>query len=247
MDNIRYYDDLADVYGCFFRDFERSMIDEGEQLAAFLRRHGVDSVLDACCGTGRQLIPLLVHGFQAVGADASAPMIRETANRARARGFCPTLVQTAFHELPARVNRQFDAVIALGNGLCNLACAGDIFSALQAFRACCRAHGTCLIGIKDFEALADGGPSIHTERVVDSGSARTVLVEIWDVRRPLLISTTYVIQTENGVAEGWKSRVARTHEYMLEQDELTSMALRAGFSAVERLPEGSEALFALKG
>jgi SAM-dependent methyltransferase len=75
------YDALADHYDLLTSSYDHERW--WRALEALLRRHGLqgDCVLDAACGTGRSLEPLLRRGYDAVGCDVSAGMVA----RARAR------------------------------------------------------------------------------------------------------------------------------------------------------------------
>jgi SAM-dependent methyltransferase len=74
---------------------------EPEELAYFraaIRRFG-EPVLDAGCGSGRILVPLLADGFDIDGSDISADMIAQAGARATKAGYTPRLVVQPMHEL----------------------------------------------------------------------------------------------------------------------------------------------------
>jgi SAM-dependent methyltransferase len=74
---------------------------EPEELAYFraaIKRFG-EPVLDAGCGSGRILIPLLTDGLDVDGSDISADMIAQAEARAIKAGFTPRLVVQPMHEL----------------------------------------------------------------------------------------------------------------------------------------------------
>src|SRR5947209_17317519 len=116
---VAYYDRLAGDYAFFFADFEASMEREGKWLDEVLRRDGTVTVLDASCGSGRQAIPLAGLGYRIVGADPCSAMLAQARDRARAAGVDLPLHKMAFTDLPGPLTESFDAVIALGNGLCH--------------------------------------------------------------------------------------------------------------------------------
>jgi SAM-dependent methyltransferase len=247
-DNVAYYEALADRYNLFFRDFEASMEEEGRWLDGVLSRFGVRRVLDACCGTGRQAIPLVKRGYHVVGADPSPEMLRCGAENAQRHGVQFPMVPARFGDLPAHFGREFDAVIALGNGLCNLQGPGEILCALRSLSACCRPGGVCVLGIKDFDRIRSSRRRFHGHAIVDDAAKRVVLFEIWDFRDPFLLSTAFALEGPNEAAPqkgAWSVRSAQTCEYMLGQDELCDLAARAGFRSWERLDHPIEAAYAL--
>jgi SAM-dependent methyltransferase len=75
------YDALADHYDLLTTGYDHERW--WQALEALLRRHGLRGrrVLDAACGTGRSLEPMVRRGYEAVGCDLSAGMLE----RARAR------------------------------------------------------------------------------------------------------------------------------------------------------------------
>jgi SAM-dependent methyltransferase len=77
-----------------------------------LREQGVRLVLDAGCGVGRQLLPLMYQGFKVVGMDREARVLRvlQTALKAEARP--APLLQADLSHLPF-AGGSFDLVISL--------------------------------------------------------------------------------------------------------------------------------------
>jgi SAM-dependent methyltransferase len=69
-------------------------------------------VLDAGCGTGRLLVPLLREGFDVDGCDVSVDMIARCRERARGEGFDPTLWVAPLHALDAP--RRYAAIVVCG-------------------------------------------------------------------------------------------------------------------------------------
>ena len=238
--NVGYYEHLANFYSLFFEDLERNMEEEGQWLDGVLRVYGVRSVLDASCGTGRQAIPLRSRGYRVVAADPSESMLEEARRMTRRKGVSIPLVRSTFSELP-QLGQEFDAVIALGNGLAHLDGPEAISVALRALRACCRS--ICLIGIKDFETIKLANKRFHGHKIVDSNGVRSILFEIWDIDDCWLTSSTFILQ---GREADWSVTSDQTHEYMLTESELERLSNRAGFSIIHRLPHPREAVFALE-
>ncbi len=233
--NVEYYEALADDYELFFSDLEENMEEEGIWLSHLLEEHGCRTVLDASCGSGRQAIPLRARGFAVVAADPSEAMLRQAEANAMKHGVHVPFVKVDFANLHACLAHEYDAVVSLGNSLCNLDNATDIQLALQSMYACCRPGGICVIGVKDFVEVRRNRERFHGHRVVDGEDCRKILFELWDVQEPILHSTAYLIVESMELGER-TVRSAHTTEYMLEEDELRSLALSAGFASVSRSP-----------
>jgi SAM-dependent methyltransferase len=243
--NISFYNRFASSYHLFFRDLEESMQQEGNWLEAILRPAGVRTVLDAGCGTGRQSIPLAKRGFAVIAADPSGPMLEIARAEAARRRLHVDFLQCGFVDLPACAGHRFDAVISMGNSLCNLESPLHVKDALGALHACCVPGGTCILGMKDFDRVRQERRRIHTHRVVDTPAGTQVLIELWTYDDPVLVSTAFVL-TESRTRGDWKADVAATHEYMLGRQELWTLAHGAGFATCEPVPHRCEAAYLLR-
>ena len=82
----------------WWAEFTEADPDELAYFRAAIRRFG-EPVLDAGCGSGRILVPLLADGFDIDGSDISADMIAEAEARASKAGYTPRLVVQPMHEL----------------------------------------------------------------------------------------------------------------------------------------------------
>ena len=242
-DNIAYYDRLADAYPLFFDDFAVSMEAEGRWLTGILADHAARIVLDACCGTGRQAIPLARLGYHVTAVDPCAAMLRQLATLADAMHVHLRLRRARFLDLPLLFGPQFDAIVAMGNGLCHQTDRDEILASLQALRSCCRPGGIVIVGIKDFDGIRRDRIRFHPRAVADGSEERQILFEVWDFEDPLLVSTAFLLRRN---ADGWSMETAATAEYMLGDAELCHLALISGFSAAERISHPAEAAFVLR-
>jgi len=171
--------------------------------------------------------------------------MRQAEAAARKHGVNFPTLNAAFSDLTSYFHGDFDAVIALGNGLCNLQRMEDIEMALRSMHACCRRGGICVVGIKDFEAIKRNGERFHGHRIVDRDGIRTILFEVWDFEDPMLISTAYVVSHPQDDQPA-SVRRAQTREYMLCESDLRRLAVTVGFARVLRLDHPNEAAYALR-
>jgi ubiquinone/menaquinone biosynthesis C-methylase UbiE len=79
-------------------EFTEAEPDELAYFRAAIKRFG-EPVLDAGCGSGRILVPLLADGIDIDGSDISADMIAQAEARATKAGYTPRLVVHPMHEL----------------------------------------------------------------------------------------------------------------------------------------------------
>jgi SAM-dependent methyltransferase len=107
--------------------------------------------LDAGCGTGRLLRPLLRAGLDVDGCDLSADMLEACREKAAADGLAPTLFVQPLHELDPP--RRYGTVVVCGTFGLGSTRAQDV-EALRRLHACLEPGGTLLL---DVEApYADG-------------------------------------------------------------------------------------------
>jgi SAM-dependent methyltransferase len=100
-------------YGLVAR-FWAERITDGPEIAYFTRaaRENGGPVLDAGCGTGRLLLPLLRAELDTDGCDISADMLRYARDAAAREGCAPALVECALHQLS--MPRRYRTVVACG-------------------------------------------------------------------------------------------------------------------------------------
>lgn len=108
------YADFADRY-----DLPITYIDRHDaQMAGFFRtlfdQHGIRSVLDCACGTGRQLLLFQDMGLEVWGADLSPAMLEQARKNIASAGRRIPLRQVDYRDLHRVYKRKFDAVACLG-------------------------------------------------------------------------------------------------------------------------------------
>jgi SAM-dependent methyltransferase len=241
--SARYYARFAGQYDLFFEDLAASMEQEGRWLDRVLSGEGVTTVLDASCGAGRQAIPLAQRGYRVTAADPSGPMLEQARAQARCLGVDLTFHELAFTDLPTSLHERFDAVIALGNGLCHQERREDIVASLRAMHLCCRPGGLCLVGIKDFDAIRRDRVRFHGRTARDDGDERIILFEVWDFEDPILVCRASSLRSGGGQ---WVVTCGETRECMLGGDDVAAAAQEAGFTMVTRLDHPCEAVYALQ-
>lgn len=99
---------MAEWWSHFHDDFRAHELDY--YLDAVSRLGG--PVLDAGCGSGRVMVPLLDAGFEVDGCDQSADMITVCRDKARSAGHDPRLVVQALHELD--LGRRYRTIVVVG-------------------------------------------------------------------------------------------------------------------------------------
>ncbi len=111
------YNLLSPTYDRFYPHSDQKNIAFCRKLIRLLKSRGVRKVIDICCGTGRQTIPLKQQGFDVWGTDQSEGMLERCRwNQKQAGTFFP-IQQIPWEGLAANFENEFDAVIMIGDPL----------------------------------------------------------------------------------------------------------------------------------
>ncbi len=95
----------------------RNVHGEADLVEALLRESGGTRVLDGGCGTGRVAIELVRRGFEVIGVDADARMLRSAHEKAPDL----TWIEADLADLDGRIDAQFDLAVLAGNVMIFLA------------------------------------------------------------------------------------------------------------------------------
>jgi SAM-dependent methyltransferase len=170
-------------------------------------------------------------------------MLREARREAARAGVSIPFHEGPFVDLPHMVPNRFDAVIALGNGLCNQERREEIVASLRAMHGRCAPGGICLVGIKDFDAIRRERPRFHGHCTERRGDERRIFFEVWEFQDPILVCRACSL---HGRGDDWCAHCAETREYMLGAGDVQEAARQAGFTVACRLDHPSEAVYLLR-
>ena len=139
------YSGLAQSYDLFFKDSpgpDPAAVEFYRQLFA---QHGVRSVLDCACGTGRELILFRQLGLEVVGSDLSDSMLAQAHRNLAAAGVDVPLHKADYRELPRHFERRFDAVACLSTSIGHVPDEANALLAFQSMRAVLREGGILIL------------------------------------------------------------------------------------------------------
>ena len=139
------YRDFAERYDLFYGEL-------GELdpvVLAFFRKlfdqHGVRTVLDCACGTGRDLLLFHSLGCEVVGSDISKSMLAQAEKNLLACGLKLALHQVDYRELPQHFHRQFDAVVCLSSSILHMPDEAEVLRAFRSMRQVLRSGGILVL------------------------------------------------------------------------------------------------------
>lgn len=220
-----------------FYDADKGFAGE-EEVAWYAQRLPRDAgpVLEAMCGSGRLLVPLLRAGFHVHGVDDSAAMLAACEERVAAARLATSLFRqdVAALNLPFRYGAAF---VAAGS-LQLIVDAGAMRRALERIRAHLVPPGLLLLdlGVPDIAINPPGAPLVEVRSVrLDDGARITLRSEstVDAPSRQLEMRNRYERRASAGA-------VAREDETLsmtwLDEDEVARLLGAAGYADIAILP-----------
>jgi glycine/sarcosine N-methyltransferase len=128
------YERFAERYDLFFGAFDEHEPKKVDFFRELFSHHGVHSVLDCACGTGRDLHLFRQLGMDVFGSDASAAMLAQAERNLASRHVDVPLAQVDFRELPLNYARDFDAVVCLSSSFLEMSDEGELHNAFASMR-----------------------------------------------------------------------------------------------------------------
>lgn len=168
---VRESDHYAEEYNEGFVDKWDELIDwkgryesEGSFFVDLLRKHGVESVLDAATGTGFHSVRMLQAGFDTTSVDGASEMLVKAFENGKEYGdYVLKVVHSDWRWLSKDVQGKYDAIVCLGNSFTHLFDENDRRKALAEFYAVLKHDGILIIDQRNYDSILDDGfSSKHT-------------------------------------------------------------------------------------
>lgn len=223
------FDSLAELYD-LFQDWERRLPREIGWLVPLLRAHGVETVLDAACGTGAHLEALRAEGFRVAGSDIAPEMIA----RARARlGADPDLAVASFADAPEHLKAR-DAVIVPGNSLPNAGTEEESRRSVRSLARLVRPGGLLVLHLLNFPRLVAAGGGLSPVRRVVAEGRQHLFVKLFEVHRDRVVLDVIALV---GDGDDWDRHLMRSELWPMSPRWLESEVVAAGLKDL-RMTEG---------
>jgi SAM-dependent methyltransferase len=204
-------------------------------LLRALREHQgrpVHAALDAGCGTGRHLVPLVRGGFAATGLDLSPGMLAECRRKLDEAGLSAELIEADLTSL--NYEQRFDAAICMNSVLCYLLETERILDALRRLSRALRPGGLLLIDNWNFFAQWDRwGYPFADVREKDS-----LRVEYEDQQWLDDFASIYHVQIDATVQDGERTWEIHRHDELraMTVGEMRLHLRDAGFEDIRAWP-----------
>jgi 2-polyprenyl-3-methyl-5-hydroxy-6-metoxy-1,4-benzoquinol methylase len=226
------YDQWGTDYDTFIHDDEKFQV-EAAHYGYLFARHGVESVLDAGCGTGRHAVLLARESFYVSGSDLSDGMLEQARQRTKAAGLEIPFMQSAFGELSSKLPGPFDGVLCGGSGLAHLTDSADLRQALIEIGKILRPGGILIADNINF-ALADEsaftvGPLDHS----GTGKDEKLWLRIVRYEGPVV---QYSAVSMRRAADGWQMEHKSFPLSVNTPAKLERMLPEVGFTVISHEP-----------
>jgi SAM-dependent methyltransferase len=232
-----YYDNLAPYYKLLYADWEASIKRQADVLDDVIREFiglKARTVLDAACGIGTQSFGLARLGYQVTASDISEGEIAQAQSEAEARNLEIAFEVADMRELWQVHQQQFDVVLACDNAVPHLLSDAEILVAFEQFYRCLKPGGGCLLSVRDYAALKQGGFQFYPRIVHQTDSGQVVIFDVWTFAGDFYDMTTYVLEDDGQTAP--KTQAIRGGRYYcVTTDTLEGLLEQAGFNGVQTL------------
>lgn len=140
-------------------------------------------VLDCSCGTGQLAVGLAGRGMRVVATDASAAMVRRTAELAEEFGASVRTVRADWEELPDHFQDDtFDLVFCVGNSLHHATGATGRSAALESMARLLRPGGRLVLTSRTWERVRARGSRLEIgDRLVRRNGRDALVVYRWEI------------------------------------------------------------------
>lgn len=140
-------------------------------------------VLDCSCGTGQLAVGLAGLGLRVVATDASAAMVRRTAELADELGASLRTLRAGWDELPDHLDdASLDMVFCVGNSLHHAEGARGRSAALESMSRLLRPGGRLVLTSRNWELVRAGGSRLDVwDHLVRRNGRDAVVAYRWEI------------------------------------------------------------------
>lgn len=141
-------------------------------------------VLDCSCGTGQLAVGLAGLGLRVTATDASATMVRRTAELAAEHDLALEALQVPWSELAERLDgTTFDLVLCVGNSLGHAEGASARSEALAAMARLLSPEGRLVLHQRNWEQVRAAGSRIDVrDRLIRRHDSDALVIYYWEIQ-----------------------------------------------------------------
>jgi SAM-dependent methyltransferase len=234
-----FYDQLSPYYKYIFQDWNASVERQATILDEVIREYfgkDVHSILDAACGIGTQTIGLAQKGYQLTASDISEGEIEKARLEASRRKLDINFRIADMRNLQQSLQAKFDLVIACDNAVPHLLSDDEIRQAFEEFYQVTSESGGCIISVRDYDAMGQGGKKLYPRQVHDIPGGKIVVFDCWEFDDDFYDITIYIVE-DTGQATANTHVLRGGRYYCVSISKLEKLMKEAGFKRVITLRE----------
>jgi glycine/sarcosine N-methyltransferase len=235
-----FYDQLAGDYHLIHADWQQTVRQQGEILAALIRAEEVSpaqTLLDCTCGIGTQALGLALQGYTVHATDLSPDSVDRARQEAENLSITMTCGVADLLTLDQQVAGEFDVVLTAGNSLSHLLTETDLQTAVGNIAQKTRPGGLVLVSIRDYDHLARERPRATPPQVIDLPDGRRVSFQVWDWEAD---GSAYDLNlfTLRQAGDDWVTNCGVTRLRAWQRAEIDAALSQAGLTGVRwQLPD----------
>jgi len=225
------YDALSPDYDRFVR-WEKRLAGELPFLERQLKEVGARYVLDTACGTGQHAIALAQCGYEVVGTDVSAGMVRQARENAAAQGVAVSFFEAGFGAIAPAVEGTFDTVLCLGNSLPHVLTREHLLATFQDWFSLLRPGGLLLVQSRNLEHVVAQRDRWMPPRSSRQGEREWLFLRFYDFEADGSL-VFHVVTLTREAESPWQQQETTTRLWPWKYAELVEDLDQAGFSTVK--------------
>ncbi len=219
-----FYDKLSADYD-IMTNFEKRFAHEKPFFNMLVQRYGIETALDAGCGTGFHSLLLGELGVKVTAVDISKNMLDRLKVHARDTHVKIEVLESSFQELPVLLHRTYDAVFCLGNSLPHLLTQHELVQTLKNFSAALNPGGLLLLQQLNYDRILAKKERIQSVKESDG----VTFIRFYDFHKASVVFNILTLKKEKGQT---RHELESTALRPILKDDLLHAMKTAGFSDI---------------
>ena len=192
-DATHFYDNLAADYDTM-TGFDKRFLLEKPFFNLLMQRFSITTALDAGAGTGFHSLLLGQLGVHMTAVDLSKKMLKRVKVHAKDLHLNIHVVQSSFQDMPQRLNKNFDAVLCMGNSLAHLLTYKELVQSLRNFSFVLNQGGVLFLQLLNYDRILTTKERVQS--VKEAGGL--TFVRFYDFHEDFVVFNILRLKKENG-------------------------------------------------
>lgn len=210
--------------------WNRRLTREMPFLTRIFDEHGVRTVLDVACGTGRHAVRLAELGYEVTGVDINTESLDSARAHAADHGVTATFLEGDFLELSPVAPGPFDALYCVGNSLSFCETEEQVAGALREFRSALRPGGVAVAQILNYVGIAEREERLDFVRSFVREGVEHVVVKFFRFGQPHWHAEFVTVKNQGGT---WEAELGTGELLALNTEQYGRLWREAGFVEVQ--------------